>query len=103
MADISVKDACEQLLAAARDYVEFGSRIGEVIDRPFVALQIDASPTAGTANGVLPTKVSNGLMERLATLRRLTSDFKKKHFQMTEHSVSPCAALSHKGNAESSI
>src|SRR5690348_12341563 len=51
MADISVKDACEQLLAAARHYVEFGSRIGEVIDRPFVALQINASPTTGTTNG----------------------------------------------------
>jgi hypothetical protein len=103
MANISVKDACEQLLAAAREYVELGGRIDKVIDLPFVALQIDGGPAVGAPNGVLPAKVSDDFMERLATFRRLASDLKKEHFQMATHDRSPDGEYSHRDRAESSI
>ncbi len=67
----------ELLLLLPRRFIKLGGKFDTIINSPFVGLEINNGPASGARNTISVCKPSNGFLERVATIGRLTRELEQ--------------------------
>jgi hypothetical protein len=74
-----IKAACGEFLSLARKFVQFGGKLDEIIDGPFVGLEVNGFPAPGARDGA-PCQLADDFLKCLTALRVKTRELEENQF-----------------------
>jgi len=84
-----IDEAQAEFLSLARDFVQLGGELDEIIDRPFIFLEIDGQAASGAGNHIPICKLADDSLKLMAAFRIRTRQLKEDQLRVAIHTGSP--------------
>jgi len=73
----------------AREFVQLGGKLDEIMDRPFMFLEVDGQAASGAGNHIPIYKLADDSLKLMAAFRVRTRQLKEDQLRVAIHAGSP--------------